>query len=102
MIWSREDINFNEDDLAELNRWAELHGKRYDCEIMKLALEDKIPLTYIVEVDAGIIIRHGISCQCGEKYFVGDLEPIDLWGEEFVGVKRRREKGGKINEIHML
>lgn len=92
MIWSREDINFNEDDLAELNRWAELHGERYGCEIMKLILNNKVPLTYIIEVDADVIIRHGISCPCGEKYFIGDLEPKDLWGEEPIREKRKRSR----------
>ena len=39
MIWSKECINFDNDDLEEVNQWAELHAKD-GCEIMKLILAD--------------------------------------------------------------
>lgn len=80
MLWSKEDINFDNDDLAELNQWAQLHAKH--CKIMELALNDELPLFYTVKVECSLIISHGISCQCGETYNVGDLEPYDLWPEK--------------------
>lgn len=81
MIWSKECINFSNDDLAELNRWAELHAKN-GCEIMKLVLADKVPTTYISRVSDKIVVSRGISCPCGATYFCGEMESQDLWAEE--------------------
>lgn len=70
LLWSKEDVNFNNDDLGELNCWAEQHAAV--CLHMKKIIEGEQVMTYIMEYcPAKGIYDHGCACRCGASYFVG-------------------------------
>ena len=73
LLWDKADARFSNQELAQLNEWAENHAK--ECQSMQFILEGAAFVTYEIRYcAAAAMFRTGIRCLCGKKYFTDENE----------------------------
>ena len=73
LLWDKSDARIDNDDLREINEWAEKHAK--ECELMNLIILGRGVMQYAVEYcsEFNEIDKVGY-CPCGCRYYVGKGE----------------------------
>lgn len=71
LIWDKADARISNDELAELNYWAQ--GHQYRCKKMRDILTGNGKVQYFIEASSNTsktVILTGIQCECGERYYI--------------------------------
>lgn len=81
LLWDKADARISNDDLAEINEWAQKHAEV--CQWMDLIVQGHGVMHYCVEYNSEFgEIDVGAYCTCGKRYYAGcgEMPPV---GEGF-------------------
>lgn len=71
LLWDKADVRISNDELAQLNWWAERHAK--DCFYMQAILDGNAFITYQIRYcKEAKMLRKGIRCICGKTYYTDE------------------------------